>query len=92
MGPEWLGGGTGVYALFNGTWAPKVRRNPDCTDVLAGVLDLMQEHGDKIPPPTPFDETRAIIDAHWMKAQFTVLVPATLRGRAVTVSVTMDEE
>ncbi len=64
----------------------------NCTDALAGVLDVMQEHGDKIPPPTPFAEATAKVGSGKKKARVTVLVPATLRGRTMKISVTMDEE
>lgn len=56
-------------------------------EALAGHLAVMDEHGDDIPAPTPFDRVKADPD---IQVAARVLVPVELPGATVRLNITMD--
>lgn len=61
-------------------------------DALAAVLDVMTEHGDKIPEPTPIDMAEAMRRTYGDIVTMVYLKAPPPRTKATKISVTIDEE
>jgi len=61
-------------------------------DALVGVLDVMAEHGDTIPDPTPIDMAEVKRHSYGDIIALVHLAAPAAKAKAVRLSVTMDED